>query len=105
MSDDHFKLYLAVFLIIKNSDGKILFERRSNTSYMDGKIQPPAGHLDGGEAASVAAAREASEELGISINPRDLKLTHTEHKPSSKQDSKEYINLFFEVLKFSGGRY
>jgi 8-oxo-dGTP diphosphatase len=100
--EEHFKLFSAVYLFIKNSKGQILLERRQNTGYMDGKLGIPAGHLDGGEGATTAAVREALEELAIELNPEDLKFTHLSHKPLSLQDPKEYLDLFFECSNWNG---
>lgn len=99
---EHFKLFSAAFLIVKDEHGRILIERRQSTGYMDGKLQPPAGHLDGGEPATAALAREMMEELGITINPEDLEFKHVEHKPMQDEDPMEYINLFFACKKWQG---
>lgn len=98
---EHFRLFSAVFLIVKDEGGRMLVERRQNTGYMDNKLQPPAGHLDGGESATEAIAREAMEELGITVEPEDLKFKHVEHNPG-RTNHKEYIYLFFEAQRFSG---
>ena len=99
---ERFKLFSAAFLIVKDERGRMLIERRQNTGYMDGKLQPPAGHLDGGEPATAALAREVMEELGITINPEDLEFKHVEHKPLQTEDPKEYLNLFFACKKWHG---
>jgi 8-oxo-dGTP diphosphatase len=99
---ERFKLFSAVYLIIEDHEGKILIERRCNTGYMDGKLQFPAGHLDGGEPATDSLAREAREELDIDINPKDLIFKHISHRPSSKENPKEYIDMFFACKKWQG---
>ncbi len=52
-------------IIVYNSEGKVLFAKRSKTK---GNIswQFPQGGIDQGEAASFAALRELEEETGIS---------------------------------------
>ncbi len=99
---EHFKLFSAVFLIVKDEGGRMLVERRQNTGYMDNKLQPPVGHLNGAESATDALAREAMEELGITINPQDLEFKHLEHKYFSNLEPVEYMNLFFKCKKWQG---
>ena len=51
---------------------KILLSRRANTGWMDGQLCPPGGHVEQGETPTIAAIREAKEELGVDIDPEDL---------------------------------
>ena len=90
----------AVYLILRKED-KILLLRRANTGYMDGYYALPSGHLDGGETADQAACREAKEEVGVDIEPSDLRLLHTLHRKAQEGDY-ERIDLFFEVGKWTG---
>jgi len=59
----------------------------------------PAGHLDGGETAQVALAREMKEELDIDIKIEDMQVVHTMHRKSSER---EYFDIFIKVSKYSG---
>lgn len=61
----------------------------------------PSGHLDGGEPAIHAAAREAKEEVGVDIYPQDLKLVHTMHRRAAESEY-ERIDLFFQATKWYG---
>lgn len=72
--------------------------RRYQTGYMDGRYSVVAGHVDGNETFSIAMAREAREEAGISIAADDLHLVHTMHVRSTE----ERLSLFFEAHKWSG---
>ena len=83
-------------------DDKVLLMRRFNTGYEDGKYGLPSGHVEKGEKASEAAAREVKEELGISMKPKSLVLVHTMRR--NKPDG-EYIDFFFESRVWNGAIY
>ena len=85
-----------VFLI---KDGRILLQRRYNTGVMYGHYGVPAGHLDGGETAREGAVRECKEEIGIDINPADLRVVHVMHR---KAECDERIDFFMTVDRYEG---
>jgi 8-oxo-dGTP diphosphatase len=95
--EKRFKLILSVYLILIK-DGKVLLLRRANTRYMDGMYGLPAGHADGNEPARVATCREAKEEAGLDINPRDLKFVHFMHRI----EEDERADAFFTTKKWEG---
>lgn len=56
--------------IIYNPKGQILLLHRTYTDdFMNGKWGLPGGHVDPGEDPTVAAAREALEETGLTVTP------------------------------------
>lgn len=93
---ERFKLIPAVYLILRRDSGVLLL-RRANTGYQDGKYSLVAGHLDGDELGTDAMAREAKEEAGISLMPKDVKLVHVSHRLNRNQPSQERIELFYEA--------
>jgi len=101
MNEERFKLLTGVYLILRRGD-EVLLLRRANTGYQDGKYSLVAGHLDGDELATVAMAREAKEEAGITIDPKELKLVHTDHRLRRGEPGQERIELFFEASKWEG---
>ncbi len=58
----------------------------------------PSGHAENGESAAAALIREASEEIGVRINPAEIRFVHLMHH---RTDSGR-IALFFEVTRWHG---
>nr|WP_116027003.1 NUDIX domain-containing protein [Thermomonospora umbrina] len=60
----------------------------------------PGGCLDEGESLPAGAAREAREELGITIDPADLTFAHLCHHADA--DGQARIGVFFAATRWSG---
>jgi 8-oxo-dGTP diphosphatase len=95
-----FQVAVSVNLIFRKG-GKYLLLRRANTGWADGYYTLPAGHLNGNEALTWAAIREAKEEVGVDLAPDQLKLVHVMHR-SDKEDDQERIDFYFLVKKWQG---
>ncbi len=91
------KFPVTVHLLFFRED-QILLSRRFNTGYRDGEYSVPAGHLDGGETVSGAAAREAEEEIGVRIEAGDLRFSSVMHRI----EGEERVDFFVEVLHWNG---
>ena len=93
--------YSAVFpLILNDTKTEILLHLRQNTGYMDGFWDTAgSGHVDAGETAKQAAARECREELGIEIPTDQLEFAHLCHNNDSV---KTYYHIYFLVQRFDG---
>jgi 8-oxo-dGTP diphosphatase len=99
MLDNRFTLRSAVYLMLFQ-DQQILLSRRYNTGWMDGHYSLIAGHLDGEESVSKAMVREANEEAGIIVQPKDLIPATVIHR-YTPGDS-EYIDFFFAANSWQG---
>lgn len=98
---NYFKVTPASYVIFEKDD-QILLLKRASTGYYDGNYSLPAGHFDGGETAKDVAVREVKEELGLDINPVDLKLVHVSHRKSPTPIDHERMDLFFKISKWHG---
>ena len=95
--EDRFKLILSLYVIFIK-EGETLLLRRQNTGYEDGNYGLPAGHADGDESARDGACREALEEVGVVVKPRDLEFVHVMHR----RQEDERVDIFFSVKKWEG---
>ncbi|MEV6274306.1 NUDIX domain-containing protein [Nocardia sp. NPDC051832] len=81
-------------------DGQLLLSKRRSADEFDGQWHLPAGKLEVGESATDAAAREALEEVGVVLDPVDLRHIHTAHVVGSGREAR--LGLFFEVRRWIG---
>jgi len=97
MKKERFKLIAAVYIFFRQGD-KVLLSRRFNTGYEDGNYGLVAGCIDGDEPLTQAMAREAQEEVGVKIDPKDLVLKTVMHW----REDVERLDFFFEPKKWQG---
>lgn len=100
MSKERNKAVPAVYVILRH-DGKVLLMERKNTGYYDGHYSLCAGHVDAGELPIPGMIREAKEELGITFDPKDLKLVHAMYR-EKHDDTGDRMDFFFETEHWSG---
>lgn len=99
---DRFKIIPEVFLLLIR-DGKILLSRRFRTGYEDGNYGLPAGHGEYGETMREGTAREAQEEIGITIDPNDLEFALAQHRWCPDPDNPHArIGFYFIPKRFTG---
>jgi 8-oxo-dGTP diphosphatase len=67
------EFHLVSWLIVRRSDGQVLLGRRTG-SYGTGLWGLPGGHAEDSETLAQAAAREAQEEVGVSVASSTLVL-------------------------------
>ena len=94
-----YRPHVGVHLILING-GKVLLLRRANTGFADGSWSLPGGCLDEGETLPAAAAREALEETGITIDPVNLAFAHLCHH--AEPDGEARIGVFFAATRWTG---
>jgi len=92
-----YKACIDVHLILRRAD-EILLGQRHNTGYADGCWHLPSGHTEDSEPATGALIREAAEEIGVRIDPAEVRFTHLMHHRTNEGR----IALFFEVTRWSG---
>lgn len=69
-------------LILARRDGKVLITERAGGIYMAGYWAVPGGKVEAGETIAQAAARELYEEVGIAVDPGELRFAGvTHHRP------------------------
>lgn len=95
MNKERAKASVNAYLILEK-DGMVLLGLRKNTGFQDGMYCLVSGHVEEDEPATIAICREASEEIGIEINPPDLKTVLTMHRKSNRNN----IDLFMRCASW-----
>lgn len=96
MGRARFPVVAHVFLL---RAGLVLLARRHGTGFADGAYGPVGGHLDGGEPATAAAARECREEVGIELDRGDLRFLGVVHYDAPEGEG---IDLYFACSRWVG---
>ena len=95
----------AVHMII-TKDNKILLQKRKGYKLWPGYYALPAGHIDEGETQFDALIREAQEELGINIDPKNILNSYVVLRRNFFEiDGKQlepYIDYYFDIEEFEG---
>jgi 8-oxo-dGTP diphosphatase len=86
-------------LILRRPDGHILLLRRANTGYGDGQLHLPSGHLER-ESVVDGVIREAREEVGVAVDPADLRFVHVMHRAAETMHDR--IGFFFATDIWTG---
>jgi mutator protein MutT len=92
---DRYPLAVHVFLV---QEGKVLLMRRAGSGYADGQLGLPAGHVDLGETPTACAVREITEELGITLDPKQLRPAGT----MFRQSQEPRVDIFFTARAWEG---
>lgn len=92
---------VAVYGVLVDDD-RLLLLRRAGSGYRDGELSLPAGHLEGGEDAVPGLVRELKEELSVVVNPMSCRLALTVHRAPEGAGDREYVDLFFDVDRWTG---
>jgi 8-oxo-dGTP diphosphatase len=98
--EDKLKVIPASYLFLEK-DGKYLFIRRCNTGYQDGNYQVPAGHVEINESPSEAMVREAKEEVGIDVDPKNLEFVQVAYRMNQEKTGFR-VDFFFKASIWAG---
>lgn len=90
---ERYKSPIAVYIILRDYNKRILLMHRKNTGFHDGLWSLPSGHVEKNESIQTAIIREAKEEINIRIIKKNLKLKYIIHRKSTIDT---YIDCFFE---------
>ncbi|MFB9731116.1 MULTISPECIES: dihydrofolate reductase [Ornithinimicrobium] len=106
-STDRFQVVPAAYLALLRGPEEapeVLLQLRSGTGFMDGWWAcAAAGHVEAGETAYRAAAREADEELGVQVDPDDLDPVVVVQRTCALPDPLEQrVDLFFGTRTWTG---
>lgn len=95
--------YTACFVLLRRGS-KVAMVLRKNTSWMDDYYGLPAGKGEWHETFTQIAIREAKEEAGVTIQPKDICMVHLAHRRSmSSEDSfMDWVDVYFEANKWDG---
>lgn len=94
------ELLSAVYMIIKNERGEILFQRRWGSKLWPHFLGLPAGHVDKGEDAYEALIREAKEELNIDITIKNIEDIFVVNRIN--KNLKPYYDIYFVISSYKG---
>lgn len=84
---------------ILEKDNKFLLFYRTDGYFKDGWWVLPAGHIEENETATQTVIREAKEELGINVEPKDVVFAHLVHNLVGEN---KRMDFYFLVKDFKG---
>ncbi len=90
-------IHVDLHLVLRR-DGCILIGERRNTEFAAGQYHVPAGHLENDETILDGIIREASEEIGIKLAPKDVDLAYVMHF----RGKSDRLSFFFTADRWSG---
>lgn len=91
----------AMLILVR--EGQVLLAQRQGTGYADGAWNLPSGHLEEGETIDQAVIREAREEIGIHLEPADIRFVHMCHFRNPEGQAR--MGAFFEARSWVGEPY
>lgn len=96
MADRHL---IDVHILLVDGGNLLLTQRGGNDAFA-GRWHLPSGKLDALEPITAAGAREAFEEVGVVIDPADLRVVHVTHVAGSGPEPR--LGVFLQASKWSG---
>ena len=110
MTAPRFQVVPAAYVLLRRPSDRTGFEvllqlRGAGASYMPHhRASGAAGHVEYGESVAVAAAREAAEELGIGLDPADLRplCTLQRTEPGNPDPIEQRVDFFLLAERWTG---
>jgi len=94
------KYTVCSVVIFNDGLGRVLLQKRKNTSQMNNEYAFIGGAVEYGETPEEAAIREVQEEVGVTIEPSYLKFKHVMH--TKYPTGTTLTALFFEIKAWHG---
>lgn len=88
--------------IILARDNEVLLVKRHNTDWASGNWNFPGGLLEQNESLLYAAAREAQEEIGVTIELNTLQLVHVLQVHKGSTNTKDILGFYFIAKNWQG---
>ena len=83
------KYIIVVLVIIKNSKGEFLIQKRSKQK--QGKFAGTGGHVKTGQTSKEGMLEEIQEELGLTVKPEELELMFS----GREDNAKVFFDLYY----------
>lgn len=80
--------------------GQLLLTQRGYDDEFTGRWHLPSGKLDAAEPITAAAAREAREEVGVLIDPAELRVAHIAHVAVPGHEAR--LGVFLIAARWDG---
>ena len=93
--------YIASYVILRK-DQKIAFVLRANTGWMNGFYGLPSGKTEKNESFLECAIREAKEEIGVTLNLKDIVPVLTVHRKEPSDQGMTWVDVYFEARNWKG---
>jgi ADP-ribose pyrophosphatase YjhB (NUDIX family) len=97
MADRHL---IDVHVLLTDAEDRLLLTRRAGHDEFADRWHLPSGKLDRDEPITHAAAREAREEVGVIIDPAELRVVHVTHVAGSGPEPR--LGIFLHAARWAG---
>lgn len=92
--------YAASYILLRQRD-RAAFVLRANTSWMNNYYGLPAGKVESDENFTHAAIREAKEEVGVVLTPRQLMPVLMCHR-KARQEDMTWVDVLYVATEWEG---
>lgn len=95
---------VVAHVFLERGSEKVFLLQRLKTYYFEGWWNPVSGGVEVGESPLYAGIREAKEEIGVEIDPRDIKLVHAMYR-AAHDETGERLDYFFRARRYRGSPF